>query len=148
MTSKRLARLVRLKKLVEETKVTELADKRRSLDAAAHDLDCTDEEIERLHESKLPEPTAQDLQVAARYQRHLAVRRDVQQKVVVERETEVERSREVVQDACRDRRLFEGLHERASTLEEEEHIAEERRELEAIGLSTYVRRSDKTGGSK
>ena len=64
MTSQRLARLVRLRKLVEQSAAAELAERQRSLDDAHDDLDATQREMEQVDQLvEEGQPSAQELMV-------------------------------------------------------------------------------------
>jgi flagellar export protein FliJ len=142
MTSERLARLVRIRKLVEQSRAQELADSQRSLDEAAGEADATRDELDQLDESvAVANPTASELQAASRYQGHLQKRLQGQAQVVQERAAEVDAGRDEVREAWRERRLMEGVHERAAAEESAEAETSERKANEAIALSIYTRRT-------
>ena len=140
MTSQRLARLVRLRKLVEQSAAAELAERQRSLDDAHDDLDATQREMEQVDQLvEEGQPSAQELMVASRYQGHLSKQARKQEDVLVDQRVRVDEGRDEVREAWRERRLMEGVHDRAAA--EEQTVAEtsERKANEAIALNIYNR---------
>ncbi len=145
MTSKRLSRLVRLKKLAERQKAADLAAEQRRLDDAKASADATRAEIDALQERKeSTDVSPAELVAANRWQGHLARKLQREEDAVVEQAAEVDSTRDDVQAAWRERRLLEGMHERAADAEAAEAEAGERKEYEAIALSVYSRRGKGT----
>ncbi len=144
MTSKRLARLVRLRKLVEQSAAAELSERQRELDEAQEELDSTWREMEQVDQLvEEGQPSAQELVVASRYQGHLQKRARHQQEVVTSSEQQVAEGRDDVREAWRERRLMEGVHERAAAEEQAQAETSERKAHEAIALSIYNRAQEK-----
>lgn len=140
MTSQRLARLVRLRKLVEQTAAAELAERQRGLDRAQDELEATERELEQIDELvEESEPSAHDLVIANRYQGHLQKRARQQLGVLTNREVQVDEGRDDVREAWRERRLMEGVHERAAAEELAQVETTERKANEAIALNIYNR---------
>ena len=140
MTSQRLARLVRLRKLVEQSTAAELAERQRLLDDAEGVLDATQKEMEQVDQLvEQGQPNAQELLVASRYQGHLQKKARQQQNVIADQRVKVDEGRDDVREAWRERRLMEGVHDRAAA--EEQTVAEtsERKANEAIALNIYNR---------
>lgn len=141
MTSKRLARLVRLKKLVERQKVADLVAEERRLSDAAAEVEATRGEIEALHERvETQDVSADEMLAASRWKGHLARKLQKRRGAVVEQAAQVDSVRDGVKEAWRERRLMEGMKERAASVEAEEAATGERKEYEAIALSVYSRR--------
>jgi len=143
VTAKRLARLVRLKKLVERQKAADLATEQRRLADAEAKVVATENALEALSEvTETVDVSADELLSADRWKGHLARKLQSEVGTVAERATEVDSVRAGVREAWRERRLMEGMHGRAATAEAEEADAGERKEYEAIALSVYTRRGD------
>ena len=144
MTSKRLARLVRLRKLVEQSAAAELAERQRELDEAQQELDATWREMDQVDQLvEEGQPSAHDLVVAQRYQGHLQKRARKQQSTVTSQEQVVSEGRDEVREAWRERRLMEGVHDRAAAEEQAQAETSERKAHEAIALNIYTRAQEK-----
>ncbi|MCP4869512.1 MAG: hypothetical protein GY898_12430 [Proteobacteria bacterium] len=142
MTSKRLERLVRLKKLVERQKAADLVAEERRLSDATAQAEATQAEIDAVDEGTgTQDVSAEDMLAANRWRGHLARKLQKDQGAVVEQAAQVSNVRTDVQEAWRERRLMEGMKDRAVTAEAEEAAVGERKEYEAIALSVYSRRS-------
>ena len=130
-----------LKKLVEQSRAAELAESQRSLDEAQQQLDGHRDELDELDRqaSTSGEQTAHELVVASRYEGHLQKRIQRAQLNVETRSSEVDDSRSTVQEAWRERRLLEGVHDRVAASETAAEESSERREYDAIALSIYTR---------
>lgn len=141
MTSTRLHRLVRLRKLVEDVKARELDERRTALVRAEARLDETRQEIVGLDRlAARPSGSVHELLMVAGYQGHLEKQAASQTVVVSEREASVEEGRVVVRDAWQERRLMENLHLRAVETEAEETDRAERRTIDALALTGFIRR--------
>ena len=140
MTSQRLARLVRLRKLVEQSAAAELAERQRTLDEARDELDATQREMEQVdHLVEEGQPSAQELVVASTYQGHLSKKARKQEDVIVDQRVRVDEGRDEVREAWRERRLMEGVHDRAAVQEQTVAETSERKANEAIALNIYNR---------
>jgi flagellar biosynthesis chaperone FliJ len=80
---------------------------------------------------------------ANRWRGQLAHKLQQEQAVVLERAAEVDRSRDGVREAWRERHLMEEMHDRAATTEAEEEAMGERKANEAIALSVFSRRRER-----
>lgn len=146
MTSRRIARLVRLKRLVEQSRAVELTQREQALQRARDALEATEKEMERQDDAAgKGEPTAQELVLSARYQGLLRRQAQHQRSEVEQQSVHVELGRDDVRDAWRERRLMEGVHERAAEQEHAEQEATERKSHEAIALGIYSRTKAKEG---
>jgi flagellar export protein FliJ len=140
MTSRRLARIVRVKKLVEQTRSTELAESQTVLDRAADDLRQTHEELQALNEAQTENtPTADQLQAAAAYQGHLERHAVEALDQVVVAKQQVEEDREKVAEIWRERRLLEDFQERLVERERLEADSEARRVADDMALNAHIR---------
>jgi flagellar export protein FliJ len=140
MTSKRLARLVRLKELAEQARATELAERRRSLAHAESELAQTRQRIDAVeHAGGIV--TADQLVAIADYQEHLS-RQVVEQKTVVAARNEGVREAEVaVHAAWTDRRSMQSVHDRATDREDAEGRRQEQLAMAEIALNRSRRNS-------
>ena len=139
MTSKRIQRLVRIKKLVEDGHARELFDRQEGLRSARER-----EAITRSHLVQLDATAAQlqgsaaDLRLVAEYEASLLSKVEAEGKVVLEREVHVEAGRERVTEAWRDRRLMETVQNRVVLSETDQRERGERKVLDAIALDAYA----------
>ncbi len=81
--------------------------------------------------------------VASRYQGHLQKRARQQTGAVATQKVQVDEGRDDVQEAWRERRLMEGVHERAAAEENAQAETSERKAHEAIALTIYNRAQEK-----
>ena len=144
MTSKRLARLVRLKKLAEQSKAAELAEEHRQLDEAVEAAEEKRSAIESLDDLDA-EATAEDLVAAQRWQGPLSKQQRAAEAAVTSQEEVVADARDEVQTAWKERRLLEGVHERAAAGEQAEADSAERKSYESIALGIYARGKGENG---
>jgi len=140
MTSNRLSRIVRVKKLVEQARSTELAESQNTLTEAADALRQTHEDLQALNEAQTENtPTADQLQAAAAYQGHLEQRSvEVRDEVVVAKK-QVEEDRERVEEVWRERRLLEDFQDRLVERERLEADSAERRIADDMALNAHIR---------
>lgn len=149
MTSNRLARIVRVKKLVEQARSTELAESQASLDDANDSLRRTHEELEALDDQQTANsPTADQLQAAAVYQGHLERRAVEEQEEISHQTHRVEEDRERVKEVWQERRLLEGVQERLIERERQEAESADRRATDEIALNAHVRGTSDDGGKR
>ena len=145
MTSQRLGRLVRLKKLVEQSRAAELAEEQATLGQAEGELRQTRAEAMAAdHALARADVTADQLAMASAWQDQLGQRAVQQEQVVDEASRRVAEQAEVVQVAWRERRLMEGVHGRAVDREVAADEYAERKQNDAIALRGYGR----TGGDE
>lgn len=141
MSLKRLARLVRVRKLVEQAKSAELAEHQSSLSAARQALDDTQEELCAVDfQQRLSAPTAEQLTMAAAYQGRLEKQAAEQIDDVVECARSVEAGRSAVREVWQERRLMEEVHDRASERERAEAESVDRRKQDDLALGAFARR--------
>ena len=141
MSVKRLARLVRVRKLVEQSKSSELVERQTLLSDARKALDDTQEELCAVDfQQRLSSPTAEQLEMAAVYQGHLEQEAARQVDQVVERARSVEEGRNEVREVWRERRLMEEVHDRASEKERAEAESVDRRKQDDLALGAFARR--------
>ena len=120
MKSRRLGRLVRLKKLVEQVHAVELDQRRRSLNEAEDELDETLTRLDALGD-RLVDPTAEELVRASHFEEHLSAQAELQRGTIVEREDHVSEGVGRVKAAWQDRRLLQHMEEMAREREAFEH---------------------------
>ncbi len=138
MTSKRLARLVRLKRLMERSHLSELQRRRAELESAEQQLQDTKE---RLHSAPTgSRESVADLEQEARYREHLAEQADVQRDTVTDCSEEVNSGEVKVRGAWTERRLFEHIHGRAALREAEDMRRQDWRANDAVALNSYARK--------
>ena len=138
MTSRRLARLVRLKKLAEQSKAADLVEETRALDQAVEAAEETRAAIDSIDDLQ-EDASADELVAAQRWQGHLSQRLQNEQVAVSTSEVAVAEARDDVQTAWKERRLLEGVHERAAAGEQAEADSAERKSYESIALGIYSR---------
>jgi flagellar export protein FliJ len=141
MTSKRLGRLVRLKKLVEQSRAAELAEEQATLGQAEDALAQTRAEAAAADVALVrSDATADELAMASAWQNQLGKKAKKQSEAVAEAEVRVADHTEGVQLAWRERRLLEGVHERAVDREIADDESKERKRNDDIALRTYGRK--------
>tara|TARA_B100000029_G_scaffold493970_1_gene557095 strand:+ start:429 stop:872 length:444 start_codon:yes stop_codon:yes gene_type:complete len=138
--SKRLKRLVRLRELVEKSHVTELEERRRSLDEAEHLLAVTYERMTALDEDETAS-SADELMRVARFQTHLEQQAAQQKDEISDREAAVMEGLEIVRRAWQDRRLLQHMQDNAEA--RETHDAQKRlwKEQDALAINSYAQTS-------
>ena len=115
MTSKKLARIVRVKKLMEQARSAELAERQAVLSSAATSLRQTHEDLRSLDDaqtksgrvpssSKRPRPTRGTLSARCRSQEEVVVA-----------EQQVEEGRGLVEEVWRERRVLEDFRSVSSS---------------------------------
>jgi len=140
MTSDRLSRIVRVKKLVEQARSTELAQSQNVLDQAADNLRQTHEDLQALDDAQTANtPTADQLQAAAAYQGHLERKAGEVRDEVVVAESQVEEDRERVEEVWRERRLLEDFQDRLVERERLEADSAERKVADDMALNAHIR---------
>ncbi len=143
MTSKRLGRLVRLKKLVEQARAAELADEQATLGQAETALEETQAEAAAVDRAVVKtDATAEELAMASAWQAQLGKRATAQRQAVADAEERVAEQAQVVQSAWRERRLMEGVHGRAVERETAAGMDKERKANDAIALRSYGRKGE------
>jgi|GEM_PF-3637202 len=140
MTSKRLARLVRLKQLAEQARATELASERQSLADAHQDLAETHARMDA-HGDVQGVVTATQLSQIADYQAHLAVQARSQTQVIAGQARLVQTAEVAVQHAWSERRSMESAQDRAADREDAEERRLEQLEMAEIALNRSRRKS-------
>ena len=147
MTSDRLARIVRVKKLMEQARSTELAESQASLDGAADSLRQTHEELYALDVQQTENrPTAAQLKAAAAYQGHLELRAVDELAEVAHQRQRVDEDRDRVREVWQERRLLEGVQDRLVQKEREELESAERRVVDEMALNAHIRGPADEGG--
>jgi len=140
MTSNRLSRIVRVKKLVEQARSTELAESQNVLDEASDSLRQTHEDLRALDDAQTAHtPTADQLQAAAAYQGHLERREGEVREEVVVATHQVEEDRDRVEEVWRERRLLEDFKDRLVERERLEADSAERRVADDMALNAHIR---------
>jgi len=140
VNSKRLKRLVRLRELVEKTHVTELEDRKQSLDEAEHLLSMTYERMEALDEDHSA-TSADELIRIVRFQAHLEEQAAQQKDEISDREAAVLEGLEIVRRAWQDRRLLQHLQDHAVAREVEESQKQRWKAQDALALNSYAQTS-------
>ena len=140
MTSDRLSRIVRVKKLMEQARSTELAQSQSVLDEVSDSLRRTHEDLQALDEAQTAHtPTAEQLQAAAAYQVHLEHREVTVRGEVVVASQQVEEDRDRVEEVWRERRLLEDFQERVEERERLEADSAERRVADDMAINAHIR---------
>lgn len=143
MTSKRLGRLVRLKKLVEASRAAELAEEQQSLTSEQARLEQLRSEAAATERALVrADVTAEELAMASAWQDRLGERAAIQEVAVSQAEERVAERAQGVQLAWRERRLLEGVHGRAKDRESAADADKERKANDAIALRSYGRRGE------
>jgi len=133
MKSRRLARLVRLRRLVEQSHATDLQARKRSLEAAQVDLTRTLEQIEEVQD-KPASSTVVEMLWRNSFEEHLEGEAEEQRGEVDVRELVVSEGEEIVKEAWQRRRLLQHLQERAEHREFEEAKSKSYREMDDMSL--------------
>lgn len=140
MTSDRLSRIVRVKKLMEQARSTELAQSQGVLNEASDSLRQTHEDLRGLDDAQTAHaPTADQLQAAAGYQVHLERREVTVRGEVVVATRQVDEDRDRVEEVWRERRLLEDFQERLEERERFEADSAERRVADDMALNAHIR---------
>ena len=141
MTSDRLRRVVRIRKLMENSRAvelgrsqTQLREARRELDEAGQRLNAHDEDVQSIVFDPLLEESA------IRYRERLAEGERSQARDVAQQVDLVASTRRSVEVAHRDRRLMEGLHDRVRARELQSMAEREAKTHDAQALSSHVRK--------
>ena len=144
MKSKRLARLVRLRKLVEQSHAADLQGKKNSLRGAEHDLD---ETLARIHAAQAKSGTGSVVEMMWRssFQEHLGEEAEQRRDLIGLHQQVVAEGEVVVRQAWQERRLVQHLQERAEQRELEEEKSKNYRELDDMSL---MRGNRKRGGGE
>ncbi|GEM_PF-3314943 len=144
MTSDRLKRIVRVRRLMESSRAAELgasrsrlAGARRELDEAGRRIDDHDRTVDELD----LDPTLQE--AARRYRNKLSRGRAERAASVETHRDRVAEGQRVVTRAHQDRRLMEKLHDRVRARELQTLAEGEAKTQDAIALSSHAR----NGGS-
>ncbi len=140
MTSKRLKRILRVRKLIETTRAADLAQSRSDLDAARRELDDAGKRLDAHDEAvgKMNlDPALEDS--ATLYRKRLAEGRRESASEVDTQVDLVEEHRAEVESAYRGRRLMENLHDRVRARELQNAFSEEAKAHDALALAAYVR---------
>jgi flagellar biosynthesis chaperone FliJ len=139
MTSKRLARLVRLKELAEQARATELLEQRQSLSRAEADLAYTQGQMDSVgHTGGVM--TGSELTVISDYREHLNHRAQLESQVIRKRTSDVREAEGAVFKAWGERRSMQSVHDRAASREELEERRLEQLEMEEMALNRSRRK--------
>ena len=139
MTSKRLARLVRLKELAEQARATELLEQRQSLSRAEADLAYTQGQMDADgHAGGVM--TGSELTVISDYREHLNHRAQLESQVIRKRTSDVREAEGAVFKAWGERRSMQSVHDRAVSREELEERRLEQLEMEEMALNRSRRK--------
>jgi len=141
MKSRRLARLVRLRRLVEQSHATELQSRKRSLAEAEDDLQRTLDQIEESQDMPVSS-TAMEMLWRSSFEEHLEGEADVRRGVIGVREEVVTEGEEIVREAWQRRRLMQHLHERAEQREFEAEKSKQYRSMDDMNLMRRNRTRD------
>ena len=133
MKSRRLARLVRLRKLVEQSHAAELQSRKRSLEEAEEDLSQLLGRIEESQEKRASSSAAEMLWRSS-FEEHLEEEAEEQRGEIGLREQVVAEGEEVVRQAWQRRRLMQHLQERAEQREFDEEKSKQYREMDDMSL--------------
>jgi len=137
MNSKRLQRLVRLRELVEKSHVTELEERRRSLDEAEQLLAVTYQRMDALDEDESA-TSADELMRIVRFQAHLEEQAAQQKGEIGDREAAVLEGLEIVRRAWQDRRLLEHMKDHAEARELADSQKKRWKAQDAMALNSYA----------
>lgn len=142
MTSQRLARLVRLKKLAEQARATELIQQRGELKTAEGALAATHEAMQAADAAVPGVVTGSELMALSEYQEALVTRAARQRVVISEQEEAVRLREEAVRSAWIDRRSMQSVQERAVERERADEARKERKTMEELTLSLRGHRGE------
>ena len=142
MTSKRLQRLVHLKRLVEQSRAAELRRKQQDLEDAQRAAQATADALRTLDET-LDEDggtaTPEGLLLVHGYQQHLARTLQQQQEEAARTADGVEEEQGRVREAWQERRVMENVRDRAQEKESEAELSSERKTSDSLALQAYRR---------
>jgi flagellar biosynthesis chaperone FliJ len=140
MSSKRLQRVVRVRRLWEGSRAAELGrsrnaleEARRELDEAGRRLDAHDRDARDFESDPVLEDSAR------RYRGALAKGRGARARDVEQHIEQVQVHRRSVEEAHRDLRLMEELHDRVQARELQHASAEDAKAHDALALAAYIR---------
>jgi len=133
MKSKRLARLVRLRKLVEQSHAADLQGKKNSLQAAEDDLAQTLSRLEQV-QGDAGSGSVVEMLWRSSFEEHLGDVVEQRRDLVGLRQQVVAEGEEVVREAWQRRRLVQHLQERAEQREFEEAKSKDYREQDEMSL--------------
>ncbi len=133
MKSKRLARLVRLRKLVEQSHAADLQGKKSSLQAAEDDLAETLSRIQEVQD-QAGTSSAVEMLWRASFEQHLDGEADQRRDLIGLHKQVVAEGEEIVREAWQRRRLVQHLQERAEQREFEEEKSKNYREMDDMSL--------------
>jgi len=142
MRSRRLARLVRLKKLTEQARATELAEQRGELAVAEGALAATREAMQAADAAVPGVITGTELMALSEYQEALVLQAAQQRVVISEQEEAVRLREEAVRSAWIDRRSMQGVQERAVERERADEARKERMTMEELTHSLRGHRGE------
>lgn len=140
MKAKRLARLVRLRKLVEQSHAADLQGRKRSLQVAEDELSQTLVRIQEVQE-KPSNSSAVEMLWRSSFEEHLEDEADEHRGLIDQRQQVVTEGEEIVRAAWQRRRLIEHLKDRAEQREFEEEKSKSYREMDEMSLLRGVRTS-------
>ena len=144
MKSKRLARLVRLRKLVEQSHAADLQGKKSLLQAAEDELAQTLSRIEGVQDETGTGSVVEMLWRSS-FEEHLGDVADQNRDLVGLHKQVVAEGEEVVREAWQRRRLVQHLQERAEHREFEEEKSKGYREQDDMSLMRRNRKIDREG---
>ena len=133
MKSSRLARLVRLRRLVEQSHAADLQSKKRSLEVAEEDLSQTLERIEQSQDQR-SSISASEMLWRASFEEHLESEAEEQRGEIGVRALVVAEGEQIVKEAWQRRRLVQHLQERAEQREFEEAKSKDYRSMDDMNL--------------
>jgi len=143
VTSKRLKRILRVRKLIETTRAADLAQSRSDLDAARRELDDAGKRLDAHDEAvgKMNlDPALEDS--ATLYRKRLAEGRRESATEVEQQVDLVEEHRAEVESAYRGRRLMENLHDRVRARELQSEAGAEAKSQDALAIAAYSRKGN------
>ena len=127
MTSQRLARLLRLKRLAEDAQARELQLRKEALDEAAAEVKQLDEQIASMRGPQEANHSAVDLLMLSQYREHVGRTKDARKATLPDLHREVEGARDELMDAWRERRAYDdALHRSQARERAERQMAESR----------------------
>ncbi|MBJ94595.1 MAG: hypothetical protein CMP23_08985 [Rickettsiales bacterium] len=132
MKSKRLARLVRLRKLVEQSHAAELQGRKSELQAAEHALQQTITQLQELRDRQASSAT--EMLWRASFEENLGREAEHRKGVIGLRRQVVAEGEQIVREAWQRRRLVQHLQERAEMRELEDEKTRNYRELDDMTL--------------
>lgn len=141
MTSNRLARLVRIKHLAEQARVTELAERKQSLEAARSELAEAEARLDAV-DASVDHSDPSSMLFASAFRDHLAGEIQQQESVVRQRVESVQTAEGSVREAWTDRRQLETARDNAVEREAQEETRREHLRMEELALT--LRRKDQS----